>query len=139
MAFYEPIGHRHYSTVSRKTACKCFYCCNCSDNIRFFIKVMIETNVNISNELIFSWSLSKCKLHRIASIVYMNPYMNPYRFHLLCKQPNVHVVSFIPLILTFVLIKTLTKKSYISSKIETVKHLRAFLYFTEQRRCPIRL
>ena len=31
-----------------------FYCFNCSAYIRFFVKVLIETNVNISNELHFS-------------------------------------------------------------------------------------
>ena len=29
------------------------YCLNCSTDIRFFVKVWIETNVNISNELDF--------------------------------------------------------------------------------------
>ena len=31
-----------------------FQCCNFRTYIRFFIKVLIETNVNISNELNFS-------------------------------------------------------------------------------------
>ena len=40
-----------------------FYCFSFSAYIRFFVKVLIETNVNISNELNFSDVLLKCKLH----------------------------------------------------------------------------
>ena len=44
------------------------------------------------------------------------------------------------LVLTFVSIKTLKKKSYISAKIEAVKHSHPiFLLASEQRRRPIRL
>ena len=59
MAFYNLIGRRRCSAVSRKTACKMFlsYCFIFSAYLSFFVKVLIETNistVNISNELNFS-------------------------------------------------------------------------------------
>ena len=40
-----------------------FYCFNFSANIRVFVKVLTETNVNISKELHFSDVKRKCKLH----------------------------------------------------------------------------
>ena len=46
-----------------------FYCFNFSVHLRFFVKVLIETNVNLSNELNFS---DKCELHWVISKVYMN-------------------------------------------------------------------
>ena len=53
MAFYSLIGRQHCSD-SRKTRCKSFTASFFSTYIRFFVKVLIETNVNISNELNFS-------------------------------------------------------------------------------------
>ena len=45
------IGRWCCSAVSRKTACKCFTASSFSVYIRLFVKVLIEKNVNISNEL----------------------------------------------------------------------------------------
>ena len=45
--------HCHCSKVSRKMRVN-FYNFNLSAHIRFFAKVLIETNVNISKKLIFS-------------------------------------------------------------------------------------
>ena len=50
--------------------CDCF---NFSAYIRFSRRVLIETNVNISNEPTFL-KLSKCKQHWVASKVYMNSF-----------------------------------------------------------------
>ena len=49
MAFY----NRRYSAGSRQAACQCF---PASDLplVRFFVKLLIVTNVNISNKLNFS-------------------------------------------------------------------------------------
>ena len=66
-AFYNLIGCRCGSAVSRKLQLM-FYCFNFSPEIRFFYKNLIETNVNISNELNlpdvyrsvdYIWSLAK--------------------------------------------------------------------------------
>ena len=55
MVVYNLVGRRHCSAISRKNAFKCFYCFDFSAYTRFFVKNLIETNVNISNELnIFS-------------------------------------------------------------------------------------
>ena len=43
--------HRRCSAVSRKTAFKCFTASFFSAYIKVFVKVLTETNVNISNEL----------------------------------------------------------------------------------------
>ena len=44
-----------YVAVSRNTACKCFtVSISAFTYLRFFAKVLIETNVNISNQLNFS-------------------------------------------------------------------------------------
>ena len=51
MAFYNLIGHQSCSKVSWKTACQCF---NFSAYGKFFVQVVIKTNLNISNELNFS-------------------------------------------------------------------------------------
>ena len=40
------------------------------ERLRFFVKVLIATNANISNELNFSDIFRKCKLPRVASKVY---------------------------------------------------------------------
>ena len=53
--------------------------------IKIFVKVLIEKNVIISNEVNFSDGLLKCKLHWVASKVYMNP----FGVHSLCMLPNV--------------------------------------------------
>ena len=54
MAFCNLIGRRRCSAVSEKTACKYFSGSFFIAYIKFFVKVLIETNVNISNELNFS-------------------------------------------------------------------------------------
>ena len=49
-----------------------FYCFIFSSyKLRFFVKVLIEMNVDIRNEFNFS---DKCKLHWVASKVYVNPF-----------------------------------------------------------------
>ena len=52
---------------------------------KFFVKILIERNVNISNLLNFFLILLKCKLHLEASNVYTNS-LGVYSF---CTQPNV--------------------------------------------------
>ena len=49
----QPTGRRRCSAVSRKTAC------NFCAPLGFFVKVLIETNINISNEKNEIHSLSK--------------------------------------------------------------------------------
>ena len=71
------------SAVSRKTECKMFYCFYFIVYIRLFI-LLIEANVNISNEHKFS-DILECKLHWVTSKVYMTH----FEVHLLCMQPNV--------------------------------------------------
>ena len=53
MASYNLIGRRRYSAVSRKTACKSFSA-SILGLCKVFVKVLIDTDVNISNELILS-------------------------------------------------------------------------------------
>ena len=43
-----------FCSVSRKTACRCFICFSISVNIRLFVRVLVEKNINISNKLNFS-------------------------------------------------------------------------------------
>ena len=50
-----------------------FHCFYFSAYIRVLVKLLIETNVIISNALNFSDVLLKCKLHWVHSKVYMNP------------------------------------------------------------------
>ena len=54
MTLYDLTGRWSCSAVSRKTACKYFIASIFSAYIRLFIEVFIETNVNLSNEIIFS-------------------------------------------------------------------------------------
>ena len=56
MALYNLIGRCAVtcSAVRRKTVCKCFTASILVLISVFFIKILIETNVNISNELSFS-------------------------------------------------------------------------------------
>ena len=53
MAFCNLIGSHHCSAVSKKTACKCFTASILALILDFFVKVLTETNVNISSELNF--------------------------------------------------------------------------------------
>ena len=54
MAFYNLIGRRRCSAVRRETVCKSFTGSILATYIRFFVKALIETNVNISNKINFS-------------------------------------------------------------------------------------
>ena len=66
----------------------CGYCpCTCMliknpMMMMMIVKVLIETNVYISNELNFTLCSSKCKLHWVTSKVYMNP----FGVHSLCTR-----------------------------------------------------
>ena len=54
MAVYNLVGRRRCSAVSRKSTCKCFSASILELIYDFFVKVLTERNVNISNELHFS-------------------------------------------------------------------------------------
>ena len=42
------------SQLAERNACKCFTTSDLAKDLRVFVKVLVETNVNISNELNFS-------------------------------------------------------------------------------------
>ena len=65
-----------------------FYCFKFERLYKIFVKILIDTKVNISNELFFGY-LSKCKLPWVSSKVYMKPFVA----HSLRMQPNVVYTS----------------------------------------------
>ena len=54
MTLYNLIGRRRYSTVSTKTACQYLTASILALILDFVDKILMEINVNISNELNFS-------------------------------------------------------------------------------------
>ena len=68
--------------------CKCFTASVLAPYVRF-AKVLIEANVNMSNELIFSEVY--LSVNYIGSLAKF--YINPFRVHSLCTQPNVIYIS----------------------------------------------
>ena len=54
MALYNLIGHWRCSAVRRITASKCFIASILGAYVRCFVKVLVERNVNVSTEIIFS-------------------------------------------------------------------------------------
>ena len=79
MVLYNLIGRRRFSVgaVSRKQRVNVLLLQFCA-YIRFVVKILIETNVNISNELNFSdvyWCKLHCGVHSLctrSSLVYEN-------------------------------------------------------------------
>ena len=69
MHFYNLIGRRqHHEVISavpllakKKNCLLMLYCFGFSASVRCFVKDLIETNVNISDDLDFSDISSKCK------------------------------------------------------------------------------
>ena len=124
MVLYNLIGHQTdqcCSPISSKTVCKYF-----TASIKIFHQDFDWNKCKYRQWTKFFWRLSKCKLHRVASEVYMNP----FGVHWLCTQTNVvytfikiRKMKFIPLINTVLVLL---------SACDVLLYLVNFLIFLEQ-------